>query len=362
MSKAIATVAQISDFSTLVDARSPSEFVDDHIPGAINCPVLDDAQRAEVGTLYKQVSPFDARKLGAVLVARNVAEHIASRFADKPKEWRPLVYCWRGGQRSGAFTHILREVGWNAHRLEGGYKAWRRHVIAQLVTLPERFQFSVVTGPTGSAKSRILEALTDQGAQVLHLEQLAGHKGSVLGNIPGIEQPSQRSFESALFSALASFDPARTVYVEAESRKIGLLHVPEQLIAAIRRGRCYCVEAPLGERVAFLLRDYDYAVTNTDWLRQRLHHLRGMHSNDALTQWSNLISDGNFPALVEALLSQHYDPLYLRSQGTNFSALDNAERILADDLSETGIQAVAKRLYAMTPLAPMTSIAPSHSG
>jgi tRNA 2-selenouridine synthase len=337
-------IEQIRDFDAVIDARSPAEFLDDRIPGAISCPVLDDEQRARVGTLYKQVSPFDARKLGAVLVARNVADHIAAHFAHKPREWRPLVYCWRGGQRSGSFAHILREVGWNASRLEGGYKAWRRHVIAQLADLPQQFSFRVITGPTGSAKSRILEALAHNGQQVLHLEHLAAHKGSVLGNMPGTEQPSQRSFESLLLAALASFDPQRPVYVEAESRKIGVLHVPEQLIGAIRAGHCYCIEASLAERVAFLLRDYAYAIADTEWLRPRLKHLRGMQSNETLNRWAGLIDTGEFPLLVEELLSKHYDPLYHRSQNHNFSAIDKATLITADSLTDAGIEAVAQRI------------------
>ncbi|MFN4149090.1 MAG: tRNA 2-selenouridine(34) synthase MnmH, partial [Rhodocyclaceae bacterium] len=188
--RGVATVAQLAEFDAILDARSPAEYADDHIPGAISCPVLSNEERARVGTLYKQVSPFEAKKLGAVLVARNVAALIEAHFLDKPKSWRPLVYCWRGGQRSGAFTHVLREIGWDAHRLEGGYKGWRRHVLERLAVLPQKFSFRVVSGPTGSGKSRLLEALARLGAQVLHLEELAAHKGSVLGVLPDEPQPS----------------------------------------------------------------------------------------------------------------------------------------------------------------------------
>ena len=352
MSKPIATLAQLGEFNALIDARSPAEFLDDHLPGAISCPVLDDAQRAQVGTLYKQTSPFAARKLGAVLVARNVANHIENSFSDKPKDWRPLVYCWRGGQRSGAFTHILREVGWDAARLEGGYRTWRRHVLEQLEQLPGRLNFRVIAGPTGSAKSRVLEALARQGEQVLHLEQLAAHKGSVLGNLPGIEQPAQRHFESALYAALHGFDASRPVYVEAESRKIGVLHVPEQLIQRIRAGHCYRIQASVAERVSFLLRDYDYAIADPDWLRLRLGHLHGLHSNNTLADWNALIDAGDFPALVEALLVKHYDPLYQRSQNTNFSALDGATPIDAESLSDAGTEALAQKIACVgTPIA-----------
>ncbi len=251
---------------------------------ALSMPVLNDEQRARVGTLYKQVSAFEAKKLGAALVSRNVADHIERHLMDKPKSWRPLVYCWRGGQRSGAFSHILREIGWDAHRLQGGYKAWRHHVIEQLLRLPRLLDFRVVSGATGSGKSRLLEALAARGAQVLHLEQLAAHKGSVLGNLPELPQPAQKGFESLLLAELSRFDPGRPVFVEAESRKIGRLQVPETLLEAIRGARGLRIEATLPARVEFLLGDYDYAVADPAWLLERLGHLKGLQSNE--TSWS----------------------------------------------------------------------------
>ena len=193
-----ATLDQLAEFDTIIDARSPAEFADDHVPGAINCPVLNDEERILVGTLYKQESPFAARKVGAALVARNIAAHLETQLSQYPKSWRPLVYCWRGGQRSGSLTHILREVGWPAKRLQGGYKSWRHFVMEQLSLVPPTFHYQVIAGPTGSAKTRILEALHRQGHQVLNLEALAQHKGSVLGIVPGQTQPSQRMFETAV--------------------------------------------------------------------------------------------------------------------------------------------------------------------
>ena len=153
------TVAQLDAFDEVIDVRSPSEFALDHVPGAANCPVLDDEERARVGTLYKQVSPFDARKLGAALVSKNIARHLEEHFRGRDRGWRPLVYCWRGGKRSGAMAHVLREIGWDAATLEGGYRSYRREVMAQLEKLPARFRFRVVCGATGSGKSRLLEAL-----------------------------------------------------------------------------------------------------------------------------------------------------------------------------------------------------------
>ncbi len=340
-----ATVAQLVDCDTVIDVRSPAEFAEDHIPGAINCPVLDNDERVRVGTLYKQVSPFEARKVGATLVARNIARHIEEQFLQHPKSWRPLVYCWRGGQRSGAFTHILREVGWSARRLDGGYKSWRHHVIEDLAALPAKLRFTVITGPTGSGKSRLLEALATQGAQVLHLEQLAAHKGSVLGGLPDEPQPSQKMFETRLHSVLASLDQARPVYVEAESRRIGLLNLPDAINLAIHSSACMRVEASLESRVDFLLRDYDY-LCNTGALAEILPRLKEIQGKERIERWQGLAEEGDFRSLVAELLVQHYDPLYGRSQQRSFSQLGTAAVHATDDLSPAAIDALAARVLA----------------
>src|SRR3989440_7349936 len=204
------------NFDSIIDARTPAEYALDHSPGAVPAPGLDDAERAQVGTLYKQVSPFEAKKLGAALIAKNVSRHIESMFKDRPAQWKPLVYCWRGGKRSGAMAHILREIGWDAHTLPGGYREYRRGVVAELERIPERFDFRVIHGPTGSGKSRLLAALARAGAQILDLEELAAHRGSVLGDLPDRPQPSQKWFESLLLHELGGLDAARPVFGEGE--------------------------------------------------------------------------------------------------------------------------------------------------
>jgi tRNA 2-selenouridine synthase len=346
-SRGVATLAQLGEFDALLDARSPAEFADDHIPGATSCPVLSNEERIKVGTLYKQVSPFEAKKVGAALVAKNIAAHIEAQFLDKPKSWRPLVYCWRGGQRSGAFTHILREIGWDAHRLDGGYKIWRRHVVDTLATLPTQFTYKVISGPTGSAKSRILEALGAQGAQVLHLEELAAHKGSVLGNLPDAPQPSQRMFETNLLAALARLDASQPVFVEAESRRIGSLQVPDALIFAMRAAPCIRIDACRPARADFLLRDYDYFLSRPQWLIGQLGHLHGLQSNETLARWTALIEAGEFRTLVDELLEKHYDPLYQRSQEKNFRDYADAAKLVAEDLSPASIDALAECIRAV---------------
>ncbi|MCC6656934.1 MAG: tRNA 2-selenouridine(34) synthase MnmH [Rhodocyclaceae bacterium] len=342
----VANVTQLGEFDEIIDVRSPAEFADDHIPGAVNCPVLSDAERARVGTLYKQDSPFAAKKLGAALVARHIAEHIERRFLERPREWRPLVYCWRGGKRSGAMGHVLRQIGWPACTLEGGYKSWRRHVVAELAELPRRLAFRVVTGATGSGKSRLLEALSAQGAQVLDLEALAAHKGSVLGGLPDEAQPSQKMFESRLLAVLRGLTFSRPVFVEAESRRIGRLQVPDALLETMRASPCLRIEASDAARVAFLIGDYDYFLADPANLKGKLDCLRELQSGETLAHWQALIDARDWPALVAELLEKHYDPLYRRSQGRNYVHFAEAPRFASDDLSPAGLKNLASAILA----------------
>ena len=336
--------ADLAAFDEIIDVRTPAEFAEDHAPGAINCPVLDDAQRVEVGTLYKQVSPFAAKKIGAAYVAENVARHLRERFLDRPKSWRPLVMCWRGGERSGAMTHILRRVGWDAQQLVGGYKAYRRLVIEALEHLPRQFTFQIVCGATGSGKSRLLQALAARGAQVLDLEALACHKGSVLGVLPDAEQPSQKMFETRLAAALAGLNPAVPVFVEAESRKIGRVQLPDALLEGLRTGPCIEIQAGFAARVDFLLGDYAYFLNAPDWLQQRLNVLRPLLGHATIERWHEYAQTQAWRELVAELLEQHYDPLYRRSQQNNFTGLAAPLRLTTNDLSPTGIDRLADQL------------------
>ncbi len=314
-------------FDAVIDARTPSEYAEDHIPGAISAPVLDDAQRAEVGTLYKQVSPFDAKKLGAALVAKNVALQIEKRFREKPKDWKPLVYCWRGGKRSGAMAHVFREVGWDAATLEGGYRSYRRWVVDQLMQKPLQFKFHVIHGPTGSGKSRLLAALKRAGAQALDLEELAAHRGSVLGSLPGRPQPSQKMFESLLLKELAALDPGKPVFVEGESRKIGQLHVPEALIERMRAAECVRLETGLETRVTLLLDEYRHFLAGNGALEAQLDCLAGLHGRERIAQWKTLAAAGAWREFVSRLLTEHYDPAYRKSSTRNFSGLAEARTV-----------------------------------
>jgi tRNA 2-selenouridine synthase len=334
--------AILTSFDSLLDARTPSEYAEDHIPGALSAPVLSDAERAEVGTLYKQVSPFEAKKLGGALVARNVSALVEKHFRDKPKDWRPLVYCWRGGKRSGAMAHILREIGWEAATLEGGYRAYRRWVVGQLDMVPGRYSYVVIHGPTGSGKSRLLGALAGAGAQVLDLETLAAHRGSVLGTLPDRPQPSQKMFESQLYAALARLDPSRPVFVEGESKKIGQLQVPDGLLARMRASRCVALEASLDTRVALLLEEYRHFVAEPAALERQLDCLAALHGRDKIAQWKALVAAGAWREFVSRLLLEHYDPAYRRSSTRNFPQLAGARPLPVD--SPDGFAALAAHL------------------
>jgi tRNA 2-selenouridine synthase len=286
--------------------------------------VLDDTERAEIGTLYKQVSPFDAKKRGAALVARNISRHVETLFAGKDRGWRPLVYCWRGGKRSGAMAHILREIGWDANTLEGGYKAYRRWVIEQLDEVPTGFHFRVIHGPTGSGKSRFLQALKQAGAQVLDLEALAAHRGSVLGDLPDRPQPSQKMFESRLLAELATLDPAQPVFVEGESKKIGQVQVPEALIQRMRGSPCVRLETALETRVTLLLEEYQHFLTDRATLGEQLDCLTSLHGGEKVAQWKSLAAGAQWREFVSRLLIEHYDPAYRRSSERNFAMLSDA--------------------------------------
>lgn len=336
---------QLDQFDALIDVRSPSEFAEDHIPGAINCPVLDDEERKRVGTLYKQVNTFEAKKVGAALVAHNIARHIEAQFVDKPRGWKPMIYCWRGGNRSGAMAHILARIGWPVIQLDGGYREYRRHVNLALTELPARFSFNVVCGPTGSGKSRLLQTLAAQGAQVLDLELLAAHRGSVLGNLPSEPQPSQKMFETSIWQALRQFDPSASVFIESESKKVGNLRVPDALMERMRSAPCISLKLSQHDRVRLLMQDYAHFVAAPPLLNARLDCLLALYGHEKIGRWHAMALSGQMEALVSELLINHYDPAYLRSIGRNFTQFAQAQVLELEDISPHAFEAAARRLH-----------------
>ena len=305
-------------YDEVLDVRSPAEFAQDHVPGALNLPVLDDAERARVGTLYVQTGGFEAKRLGAALVARNIGRHLEETLAGRPKRWRPLVYCWRGGSRSGAMAHVLKSIGWRAEALPGGYKTYRYQVIARLQTLPAAYHYRVLCGLTGSGKSRLLTALAEAGAQVLDLEGLAAHRGSVLGGLPGEPQPGQKLFESRLLAALLRLNSARPVFVESESKKIGNLQAPQALLDAMWASPCVRLETAPAARVRLLKEDYAHFLHTPALLDRQLACLTARHGQARVTAWRAQVRHGDWDAVVAELLAAHYDPAYEQSIGRHY--------------------------------------------
>lgn len=340
-------VPGLANFDAVIDARSPAEFAEDHLPGALNWPVLDDEQRRIVGTLYKQVSALEARKVGAAMAARNIAGHVERHAGALPREWRPLVYCWRGGQRSGSLAWFLGQIGFRTSQLAGGYKGFRAIVREQLTVLPARQGYTVLCGRTGSGKTRLLQALAAAGAQVLDLEGLACHRGSILGAVPGQPQPTQKRFDTELWEKLQSFDPARPVFVESESARIGALRVPEALLVRMREhGRCLRVVMEDGARVRLLLQEYGFFAADPEVFCKLLDGLIELRGRATVAHWQALARAGEWPVVFEQMMTQHYDPLYERSMQRSYADLGSAEIVELADEGEAAMTDAARRLAA----------------
>ncbi len=343
MPRAFASLPDLLDhgFDTVIDVRSPAEFAADHIPGAINLPVLSNAERAEVGTIYTQESPFRARKIGAAMVFRNASAHIAGPLAEKSGDWRPLVYCWRGGQRSGSFGWMLREIGWRAEIVEGGYRSYRRLVHGLLYdgVLPHRIV--LIDGFTGTAKTELLGVLAERGQQVIDLEGLANHRGSLLGALPG-GQPPQRAFESRLAAEVVALDPARPVFLEAESNKIGALFLPPALWAAMKAAPRIEVTAEIGLRTAYLTAAYDDILSDRAGMREKLAPLVRLRGHEVVEGWLNRLDTGDKAGLTRALMEQHYDPAYTKARGAN--PAERIGRIRAAGLDRPGLEEMAAKV------------------
>lgn len=341
---AVDAVQRLASFDAVIDARSESEYAEDRLPGALNWPTLHDAERQFIGTTYKQVNAFEAKKRGAALAARNIALHIEREVIDKSRDWSPLLYCWRGGKRSGSLALVLDQIGFRVHLVEGGYKAFRAAMLRDIEARSEALRFQVVCGTTGSGKTRLLHALQRAGAQVLDLEALARHRSSVLGAIPGVAQPSQKCFDTLVWNALRGFDTARTVFVESESKKVGNVSVPERLMQRMRESPCINLELPLPERVALLLEDYAYFVANPEHFCNRLDVLTAQRGKALVQSWKDSVLRGDLAAVVQDLLLTHYDPVYVQSMQRNFSQFALARAVAPAQRSAAAMDAAAGAL------------------
>ncbi len=308
------TVSAHSDletYSAIIDVRSPGEFAQDHIPGAINLPVLNDQERIDIGTLYRENS-YHARLKGAALVSRNIAHHIESRLVSEHTDFTPLIYCWRGGLRSHSMATVMKSIGWHVHLLEGGYRSFRKQVSLELQSLMTQspFQLKVLAGLTGVGKTKLLQALKQLGAQILDLEGLANHRGSLLGEPHDGKQPSQKHFESQLWHKLKQLDPARPVYIEAESNRIGNLHLPSAFWSSLAHAEVIHIDMPIEQRIALTKTDYHHFLENPSALVERLQILRRIRGHKQVEHWECLIQEGLWDDFLHSILTQHYDLAY----------------------------------------------------
>jgi tRNA 2-selenouridine synthase len=337
-------LAQLDTFDTVIDARSEDEYALDHLPGAVNWPTLNNEERIAIGTMYVQHSQFDAKKLGAAMAARNIAHHIETHVIAKPKDWRPLAYCWRGGKRSGSLSLILDQIGFRVTLVDGGYKAFRAAMLQDIIRIVPTLQLQVVCGTTGSGKTRLLHALAAQGAQVLDLEALASHRSSVLGALPGTPQPSQKRFDMLVWDALRRFDPARPVFVESESKKVGNVAVPLALVEHMRASTCLNLTLPIESRVQLLLEDYAYFVQEKAVFCERLDVLADFRGKTVVGEWKALVEAGDFEPVVRDLLNTHYDPTYTQSMQRNFAQFAQARMLEPQDHTMVAMERVAVSL------------------
>ena len=333
-------------FSDIIDARTEDEFALDHLPGAVNWPSLTNEERIRVGTLYKQASPFEANKVGAMLVAANIAKHIERSVMGLSKDWQPLLYCWRGGKRSGSLALVLGQIGFRVWLIEGGYKAFRAAMLQDITRLVSGLRFRIITGPTGSGKTRLLHALSACGAQVLDLEDLARHRSSVLGRIPGVPQPSQKHFDTLVWNTLRQFDSQKTVFVEAESKKVGNVVVPQALMDAMRQSPCIDLQLSEDERVKLLLEDYAFFANDQDLFAQRLDLLTELKGKAVVNAWRAQLEKAEVEPVVRDVLLHHYDPTYAKSVARNFVHYANAHAARLENRHSSSMQSLAMQLQS----------------
>lgn len=333
------------EYDLIIDARSPREFEEDHIPGAVNLPVVNNDEYAEVGTLYKS-DKHAAYLIGVAHSLRNMADAIDGIIKTVPEQAKIGVYCFRGGKRSQLWANALTTVGYRVERLEGGWKAYRAWVRRQLEELPGRFSYNVLCGPTGCGKTRLLYALQEAGAQVLDLEAIAAHRGSLIGAIPGVSQPPQKLFDSYLVERLLQLDPLRSVWLEAESKKIGEVQLPDALFKRMHTGRCVRLESPIEERVKLWREDYSHWEKDPQALLLRLRYVKSIVGGDRFQAWEQLAAERRIPELFESLMLHHYDPAYGRSTRRNYAQLDNTPVITASSLSAEALAHLAQSLLA----------------
>ncbi len=303
-------------FDDIIDVRSPNEYNLDHLPNAINLPVLNNEQRLKIGTIYNKENAFKAKKLGAALISENISKYLKKEFADKPGKWKPLIYCWRGGKRSKAIATVLSEIGWLVYVLKGGYKTYRLSINKEILKIVNKNKFIVLKGPTGCAKTKILSFFDKKGLQILDLENIACHKGSLIGKIPNKKQPSQKLFESNLYCKLKKFDNKSPIFIESESSKIGNLYLPQVILKKIKVSPCIEVSASIRQRIIFLIKDYNAYLKLNSSFTDLFEHAKSIVGKEKVKKWKISYKNKNWEKLAFYLISDYYDPLYIHNLKT----------------------------------------------
>ena len=340
----ILQVALDGQYALVIDARSEREYAEDHLPCAVNLPVVDNEEYAEVGTTHR-TDKHRAYVIGVSYALKNMSRAIDELVSRHPKDARMLVYCFRGGKRSKLWFDALATIGFRVDRLPGGWKAYRAWVRDQLEELPRRLPYHVLCGPTGCGKTRLLSALASVGAQVLDLEDLARHRGSLIGDIPGVEQPTQKWFDSLFVEKLRRFDPAQPIWVESESKKIGAVQVPASLLETMRDGRLFDLSAPMAERVSLWREDYSHFERDLDAMMDRLRHLRPLIGGEEFALWQSLAAERRAPELFQRIMEAHYDPAYARSIRRNYPNIDDAAKVELTRLDRESLLKAARQLH-----------------
>lgn len=334
-----------SAYDLVIDARSPREYLEDHIPSAVNMPVVNNEEYAEVGTLHR-TDKMGAYRIGVQYSLLNIARHLHEDFPRGDERLKVLVYCFRGGKRSKLWFDALETIGYKVEKLKGGWKAYRRWVNEELVHTPARFRYNVLSGPTGCGKTRLLYALREAGAQVLDLEAVASHRGSVLGTLPGVKQPTQKYFDTLLLQQLATYDSARPIWVEAESKKIGNVQLPISLLDTMKLGKTLQIDASMAQRVLLWREDYRHFEEDPKGMLERLVYLRPLIGGEEFALWEDLAAQRKMPELFERLMTHHYDPAYRRSILRNYPSIDQSPFIHLDDLSPSALFKTARELIS----------------
>jgi tRNA 2-selenouridine synthase len=300
----------------IIDVRSPKEYDKDHIPGALNLPVLDNDGHHEIGCQYVQESKFEARKRGAIIISRKIADHLEQQTVFQDRNRKFLIYCARGGLRSVSFALILKQIGFELSVLEGGYKNFRRMVREALSQRPD-FQKIVVHGPSGSGKTHILKEMTLKGqGYFLDLEDLARHRGSRFGAL-NLSPRRQSAFENHLYFCLESFKEMETdfLFVEGESRQLGHCHLPGSFFSWMKEGPHLWVDLPREIRAVNIVEDYlgnELTEENLGTIKKLLQTLVGELPKKEVGDLLLLAERGDFQEVAFRLLESHFDPHYER--------------------------------------------------